>query len=421
MLRRLLACAPAALLCLPVAGAQVSFQKLDFAGALAAAEKDKKIVLIDFFTTWSEPCKRLDVVTWRDKSVRVWLGEKAVAVKIDAEQAPLLARRYKVRDYPTILLLNSDGQEITRLTGLVGPEPFLAAAGDALAQGDPYRVAREAYAANPSDPTNRMNLGLAHFLAGRHAEALEQYLWCYDQGLAKDEGFAGVRETFLLDDLERLSRVYPPAASALTERAHRFAAQIHEGTARDRDVQDYLTLCTRLSAPGEMLELFDRLAEKGESAAALRKTLAAEVTELMIERRRYADVFANRPDLAQELGRQIARYADRKSQADRNRTSSAQAEKRDVDELRVRTLRNGGQFFEVSLGVGQVDLAQRIASSLLAFAPEAATYESLVRHALRAGKPDAARALAKRAQSAALTPQEKGRIKRAANAPPGPH
>lgn len=421
MFRRLLACACAAFVCLSVARAQAPFQKLDFAEALAAAARDQKVVLINFFTTWSSPCKLLDANTWRDEKVKCWLGEKTVALKVDASADFLLARRYSVRGYPAMLFVNSDGLELARLSGFLEPEPFLAAAADALAKADPYKLARDAYAANPSDPTSRMNHALALSLQGRHAEALEHYLWCYDHGLASDESFAGVRDTFLLDEIERLGRVHPPAASVLTERVHRFAAQILEGTASDRDLLDYLALSTRLQLQSDVLELFDRLAEKGASAAAVRKTMATELTELMIERRRYADVFANGPDMGQELARQITRYTNLKGQAERNRVLDTPAAASVLDKLRARTLRNGGIFYEVSLGVGQTELASRIASRLLAFAPEATTYESLVQHALRAGVSDAARALVKRADASMLDGQEKMRIRRAANAPPGAH
>src|SRR6185369_14341852 len=62
------------------------FQDLTFEQALAAAKKDQKIVMFDFFTTWCVPCKKLDKVTWTDKDVQAWVAKTAVAIKLDAEK-----------------------------------------------------------------------------------------------------------------------------------------------------------------------------------------------------------------------------------------------------------------------------------------------------------------------------------------------
>src|SRR5580765_4969291 len=84
------------------------FQELGFDQALAAAKKDGKVVMIDFFTTWCGPCKRLDKVTWADADVQKWLGEKTVALKIDAEKEAKLADRFDVHAYPTIVFVKAD-------------------------------------------------------------------------------------------------------------------------------------------------------------------------------------------------------------------------------------------------------------------------------------------------------------------------
>jgi thiol:disulfide interchange protein len=45
------------------------FRPLHFCEAKKAAEAEQKIVFIDFFTTWCEPCKKLDRTTWKDPEV----------------------------------------------------------------------------------------------------------------------------------------------------------------------------------------------------------------------------------------------------------------------------------------------------------------------------------------------------------------
>jgi hypothetical protein len=266
-----------------------------------------------------------------------------------------------------------------------------------------------------------MNYGLSLSLQARYAEALEHYVWCYEHGVANDESFAGVRETILLDEIELLGSSYPAAATAIADLARAIGARILEGTGDERDLLDYVALCNRASLSSEMLELFDRLKEKGEVALPHRKVLAAVLFETLVERRRYIDVYASAPDMPHELAQRITRYSNLKGQYTRNRTGST-VEATAVENARADAMRIGGQYFEVSLGVGQLSVANRIADRLLTFAPEAATYELLVKHALRAGASDAARAVAKRAEATpTLTAVEKSRIRRASVAPPGAH
>src|SRR5882724_1309085 len=44
----------------------VPFRSIAFDAACAAAKSEGKLVFIDFYTTWCEPCKRLDKDTWTD-------------------------------------------------------------------------------------------------------------------------------------------------------------------------------------------------------------------------------------------------------------------------------------------------------------------------------------------------------------------
>ena len=100
----------------------VPFRELSFDAARAAAKAEDKLVFIDFYTTWCEPCKRLDKDTWTDAVVGKLVGDKAVALKLDAEkEGRAVAQRFKVEAYPTLLLLKADGTEVDRIIGYRDP------------------------------------------------------------------------------------------------------------------------------------------------------------------------------------------------------------------------------------------------------------------------------------------------------------
>jgi thiol:disulfide interchange protein len=118
------ACAPA-----PV---ERPFVELSFDAALAEAKRTNKHLMIDFFTTWCGPCKKLDQVTWKDARVVEWIDETCVALKLDAERETGLAVRFKVTGYPTIVFVDASGTEIDRLVGYHDADEFLRASRSVL-------------------------------------------------------------------------------------------------------------------------------------------------------------------------------------------------------------------------------------------------------------------------------------------------
>lgn len=90
------------------------------------ARAGKRLVMIDFYTTWCEPCKELDKTTWKDEGVLAWLRENTIAMKIDAEKEVALAQRFGASGWPTMIFCDADGEEYGRITGLVDPTKFLA-------------------------------------------------------------------------------------------------------------------------------------------------------------------------------------------------------------------------------------------------------------------------------------------------------
>src|SRR5689334_8822587 len=64
----------------------VTFRSLSFDAAAKAAADEQKLILIDFYTTWCEPCKMLDRETWTDPAVGKMVNDRAVALRLDAEK-----------------------------------------------------------------------------------------------------------------------------------------------------------------------------------------------------------------------------------------------------------------------------------------------------------------------------------------------
>jgi thiol:disulfide interchange protein DsbD len=86
-------------------------------------------VIIDFYADWCIPCKELDALTFSDPEV-IKVSEEFETYKADlteslSPEVEQLREKYKIVGVPTVLILNSNGEEVERITGFVTAEEFL--------------------------------------------------------------------------------------------------------------------------------------------------------------------------------------------------------------------------------------------------------------------------------------------------------
>lgn len=113
------------------------FTEDTFAKVQKAAEKANKPIFIDVYTTWCGPCKHLSNNIFPAKIVGDYMNATFVNTKFDAEKGEgiELAKKYAVKNYPTLLILNSKGEELGRLIGSSRtPEEFVQRLKDEMAK-----------------------------------------------------------------------------------------------------------------------------------------------------------------------------------------------------------------------------------------------------------------------------------------------
>jgi thiol:disulfide interchange protein DsbD len=86
-------------------------------------------MIIDFYADWCIPCKELDAITFSDPKVieasKNFHTFKADMTKSLSPEVETLRNRYNILGVPTVLIINSRGEEVHRITGFVDAEKFL--------------------------------------------------------------------------------------------------------------------------------------------------------------------------------------------------------------------------------------------------------------------------------------------------------
>ena len=99
----------------------ISFSDLTLKEAKVLSKKTGKLIFIDCYTDWCGPCKRMAATSFLDEAVGKVFNDKFINLKVEMEKNPIgveLAKRYRVRAYPTLLVIESEGTLIKQVVGM---------------------------------------------------------------------------------------------------------------------------------------------------------------------------------------------------------------------------------------------------------------------------------------------------------------
>lgn len=389
------------------------FRALDFERALDAARTEKKVVLVDFFTTWCQPCKQLDRNTWTNDAVKEWLSAHVVPIKIDAERETGIAARYSVTGYPTMVFVQPGeaggdkalvGAEIGRLSGYKTPQDFLVEARRTLEGRAKLDEARKELDARPDDPAAHLSYARALLRGGRNLEALDELLWAYDHSADRPE-FGQARRLEVLRDIGALGRQNPRARQALLERRDRAQQALMAGgesieeAAREMVALDQATGSTR-----HVLTVYEELKKReGTPPAVLKILFCDDVVQFLYQAKRYADMIDGMGD---PLGHMDTVFGEV--------LHAREAQELLPGDISVKSnmaIAEGGRFYEALLALGRGKDAADLAEMMIIFEPRGQTYIALVNSAMKVGAREAAKTLGERGVAEAPEGVERDRLK----------
>ena len=99
----------------------IEFKGMTVAEAKVLASQSNKLIFIDCYTDWCGPCKSMAATTFVDPEVGQLFNDNFINLKVEMEKnadGPALAAQYKVRVYPTLIIIDSEGNLVKKVEGL---------------------------------------------------------------------------------------------------------------------------------------------------------------------------------------------------------------------------------------------------------------------------------------------------------------
>lgn len=286
-----LSCGTAALAESPI------FSKYTYEQAKQQAQKEGKVLLMDFTASWCPPCKKMETTTWIDEEVQSWIKENAIAVQFDVDKDQKTAEIMHIEAMPTIILFTakSGSKEFGRQVGYMGAAELLrwlksakgrkASVDSEATQADAGSgESSDASAANSTgassnsvDIWSHVNKAREAATSGKNDEALTEYVWLWNNLSTTDESERDLRKGLIPHEVKKLFAVHPPAKAKFME--------IRDAAEKSDKRGDWIILNGMLGDNARTVAWFDKVKLDPKQRAVFQKHMKSLEVVLFSENR----------------------------------------------------------------------------------------------------------------------------------------
>ena len=168
----------------------IQFSENNWNQVLITAAKQNKIIFLDAYTTWCQPCKKMDQQVFPQKMIGDFYNKNFINVKLDMEKGigKELQQRYEVLFYPTFLFLTADGTLVHRIAGYQSAPKLLELGKTAIDPSKRLSAFEARYEKGERDPEFlKLYTGVRKAaMDGTHNAIAESYLETQDDWATKD-------------------------------------------------------------------------------------------------------------------------------------------------------------------------------------------------------------------------------------------
>lgn len=258
------------------------FSDLSFAQAKQKAQQDHKLLLIDFTASWCPPCKKMESTTWIDEGVQAWIKENAIAIQVDVDEDQKTTSSLKVSAMPTIVVFSSEGNvsEFGRQVGYMSSSELLRWLKGAKGGKSADETENTKKSVDDGSVWERISGARQMMMSQNHAEALEQYIWLWNNLDKDDSTFGDIRMRMLPVEVKQLCATYPAAKTKWSE--------LRDAADKADNRSDWIIMNGILNDNARTLAWFDKAKADPKQHATITKN-GALLEQTLFQNCRWAD------------------------------------------------------------------------------------------------------------------------------------
>ena len=181
---------------IPARPARIAWER-DYTKAVQRAHSEKKWIVADMFTDWCVLCKQMDIETFGDPALVAHMADRYVWLKLNTEteeDGKRLQKEFAILNYPTVLVLDGQGEEVDRVDRFLPAAQFRETVGSFADSPDSVARLRKEVRDQPNSVSARYALAEKLLNRNNYAKAAPEFEKVIDLDPENREGKTDLSE-----------------------------------------------------------------------------------------------------------------------------------------------------------------------------------------------------------------------------------
>jgi hypothetical protein len=224
----------------------------------------------------------METTTWADSAVQAWIKENAIAIQVDVDKDEKTSALLNVTAMPTLVLFTpkSWSNEFGRQVGYTSSEELLQWLDGVKSGKSADQIEKQQSQSGGNEVWSHVSKAREMQSGGKNAEALEEYVWLWNNIESGDKNLADLRTSLVPYEVKKLVEVYPPAKTKF--------AEMRDAAENAEKRKDWIILNAVLNDNARTLSWFDKAKTDPAQKESFKK-ITAQLEPVLFSSSRWTD------------------------------------------------------------------------------------------------------------------------------------